>query len=346
MQHRILYFGDHNDIHYSKIILTNDQQVSITLTDLGARILAFLVPNEDRSKVLNIVDGYDSVQDIFDLHDYYLGATVGRVAGRIASGQFTLEGQSIQLDKNDGAHHLHGGTDAIDLKKWDFRIEEGNSEISVVFELEDADGHNGYPGNMYFQVCHTLNNKNEWSITYNITTDKTTIVNPTNHVYFNLDDEDDGIKNHFLQINADKYLPIDYQGIPINEKGANVEGSVFDFRKEKLIVEVLEEDTEQIQVAKGIDHPFILNENNEEQLKLSNSTNNLAISVVTDAACVVVYTFNYPKAMDSKRGLHHSVALETQSLPNAINFEKVPETIYVSEDRPFYSKTTYKLIMK
>src|SRR5699024_11605102 len=127
------------------------------------------------------------------------------------------------------SRHVHGGTDCIDLTKWDFRIKEVISVIWVVFELEDADGHNCYPGNMYFQVCHTLNNKNEWSITYYFTTDKTTIVNSTNHVYFNLDDEDDGIKNHFLQINADKYLPIDYQGIPINEKEANDEGSAFDF---------------------------------------------------------------------------------------------------------------------
>lgn len=346
MEYNVEVFGNHAGVKYSKIILTNDKQVSIELSDLGARILAFLVPNELGVEPVNIVDGYASVQEVFDLHDYYLGATVGRVAGRIANGQFTLGDQLIQLDKNAGVHHLHGGADAIDLEKWAFKIEKEANEISVVFELEDADGHNGYPGNMHFQVRHALNNENEWTITYNVTTDKETIVNPTNHVYFNLDDDRNGIVNHFLQIAADKYLPIDEQGIPTNERGVDVADTVFDFRREKRLADALKENTDQIQLAKGIDHPFILNPSKGAQLVISNPTKHLAISITTDAPSIVVYTFNYPMAIDEKRGLHHSIALEAQLLPNAINFDEVPEAICVSEDKPFYSETTYKLITK
>lgn len=343
MKYRIEHFGEHLATNYSKIILINDNDVCIELSDLGARILAFWVPVGSGKDLINIVDGYNSPEEVFKLRGYYLGSIIGRVAGRIKNGTFKLNNEVYYLDKNNGNHHLHGGTESIDLEKWSFYIKQTHNKISVIFELKDFDGHNGYPGNVSFQVIHSLNNQNEWSIEYKIETDKDTIINPTNHVYFNLSDNEEDILNHQLQIYADKFLPVDAEGIPTNEIGQPVVNTIFDFTEGKRIGDVVNQKNEQIILNKGIDHPFILNSGIREQVILTNPEKTIAISMITDAPSVVIYTFNDIQDIDLKRPAHHSIAIEAQSLPNAINFEKVPEEILLVKNEPFISSTIYKL---
>ena len=335
-------FGQYQEMTYHKIILENDHQVSIEVTDLGARIVGFNVPLAS-GEMVNIVEGYQDAKEVFDLHSYYLGATVGRVAGRIADGQFSLNGETVYLDQNEGKNHLHGGETSIDLDQWNYTIGEDDESVFVTFEWTDPDGRNGYPGNVTFKVTHRLTNNNAWIIDYDVETDKETIVNPTNHVYFNLNANHETILNHQLQIQASRYMPVDDSGLPINEEGKDVTNSIFDLINGRLLTDIINSDDEQIKAKGGLDHPFILDDNQAPSLSLSQPDNKLAVDIYTTAPSVIIYTMNGNDPNDRECQPHQAIAIETQFLPNAMNFSNVPEELIINPGKAFHSRTVYQL---
>nr|WP_240430628.1 hypothetical protein [Suicoccus acidiformans] len=204
------------------------------------------------------------MKDAFRYAGLYSGATVGRVAGRIDKGRGEIAGKLYQLDTNEGANQLHGGPYALDKVKWDYCIVEEPHVVHVVFSYEDQAGNNGYPGNLKVQVIHSYDDKNTWTIEYQATTDQETLFNPTNHVYFNLNGQmDQPVTNHFLQLNADAYLPLRKDGIPIG-KQLNVSGTDFDLREGRFIEDIVSSQEAQIRDSKGLDHPFLIEEQEVE----------------------------------------------------------------------------------
>ena len=236
--------------------LTNKNGVTLKATDFGARIVALDVPltkNESRSLVL----GFPSADEYLS-KDLYFGATIGRTAGRIADGSFELAGKTYQTMINTPTQTtLHGGTPGFESKKWHSEIQEAQANPSVKFWLESPAGENGFPGNLTVSVTYTLTEENEWQIEYQATTDEQTLFNPTNHVYFNLTGNPAiPIDAHELQINAQKFVPLDERVLPLGEL-ASVDQTAFDLQKPKKLAEVFSSTDEQIQKMNGFDHPFI-----------------------------------------------------------------------------------------
>jgi len=248
-------FGHYNGNDYDEIIIQAASGCEISFSNLGARINSWKVPNE-AGKLESIILGYDNATHAFEAADYFYGATIGRVAGRIAKGRFELEGETYQFPLNDDNHHLHGGPNSLDLQTWDYEIVENEHEVDVIFKYGDGAGTNGYPGNLGIEVIHTVSADNKWTVSYKATTDQTTLFNPTNHVYFNLNgDNQKTIKNHVIAIDADNFLPVDDGNIPTGEIKRTT-GTPFDLINGEQFSDLLQSNDEQFNIHKGFDHPF------------------------------------------------------------------------------------------
>ena len=305
--------------------LTNKNGVTLKVTDFGARIVALDVPltkNESRSLVL----GFPSADEYLS-KDLYFGATIGRTAGRIADGSFELAGKTYQTMINTPTQTtLHGGTPGFESKKWHSEIQEAQVNPSVKFWLESPAGENGFPGNLTVSVTYTLTEENEWQIEYQATTDEQTLFNPTNHVYFNLTGNPAiPIDAHELQINAQKFVPLDERVLPFGEL-ASVDQTAFDLQKPKKLAEVFSSNDEQIQKMNGFDHPFIL---------------------TTDQPSVVIFSANFaddgPDIQGQKLVNHGALTFETQVCPGAERFPLFG-SITLSPEQEFHSTTRFKLI--
>ncbi|CZR07482.1 aldose 1-epimerase [Trichococcus flocculiformis] len=338
-------FGQHGAYLYS---IENDQGTVLEFSDYGARIVNVFVNMNGKHR--NIVLGFDSAEE-YALKDSYIGATIGRVAGRVSDASFHMDGKIYSLSKNDDTNCLHGGENSIDSQIWQTVIEEQEKRVTLRFSIISPAWDNGFPGNLEMTVSHTLTNDDQWIIEYQATTDKTTLFNPTNHVYFNLNQQTtDEIGNHFLSIAADKFGVLTDTLIPTGEL-RDVTGTPFDFRNPAGIPinQGLNSNYEQNALVNGYDHPFILSENiqNSPQVVLENSQRNIKIEMSTDAPAVVIYTSNmvtYPIEMrDSFQVKHGGVTLETQILPDAVNQDGFGSTI-LKPTELFKSSTTFKII--
>ncbi|MCW6677062.1 galactose mutarotase [Aerococcaceae bacterium NML180378] len=342
MKVEIQSFGVYNLEEFSEIFVTNDRGVQISFSDMGARINRWSLPNAEGGSE-NILLGHECAEDVANSLSYY-GATVGRVAGRIGEGKFTLNDTLYELPINNGGNHLHGGPAAMDVQKWDYLIEEANSEVRVVFSYVDKAGTNGYPGTLEVKVIHTFNNENEWHIRYEASSDADTLFNPTNHVYFNLNGDNSAtIDNHELQIDADYYLPLSEQTLPLGHQ-EEVTDSVFDLRQPVRFGEVRDSQHPQFILAKGYDHPFVLNKKAEHHAVISCPEKRRTIKMVTDCPTVVVYTHNYLPNIEQiwQRPIlqNAGVTLETQIAPNAINQPQFGNIVLRKGDK-FVSTTSY-----
>lgn len=344
MEVNIKSFGRHKGIEYDEIEIHKENQFKISFTDLGARIIRWSFPIESNS-FENIILGYKNAAEVFSTPNLFFGATIGRVAGRISKGQFALNDQNYQLTRNDNGNHLHGGSDGLDLKKWSYHIQEYDNRIEVEFSYIDKDGQNGYPGTLRVIVTHTVYSDNKWTITYQAKTNITTICNLTNHVYFNLNgDNQQSIRNHFIQIDADYYLPIDQENLPIGML-ESVENTPFNLKKSRKFSELLKMSDPQFDIHKGFDHPFILNKS-KRQVVLENTRNPLKLLMHTTEPSVVVHTHN-----EARQHLHvwnnpleqyAGIALETQKEPDAINRKKF-HSIILEPEELYFSETTYQI---
>ena len=323
--------------------LENTNGVKAILTNYGARLVS-LITLDSKGEKRDIVLGYDNSDAIVNGNQYF-GSTIGRFANRIAKGKFTLEGIEYTLLQNNGKNALHGGVEGYDTRIWSVKL-DGNR---ISFKHLDKDMHEGYPGNVEVEVVYELTEKNELKISYFATTDKTTHFNVTNHAFFNLRGAGNGnILNHKLQINADRFTPIDKNQIPTGEI-VPVDGTPFDFRSFEEIGKNIDDDDEILANGFGYDHNWVINGNENELkfcAKVIEPENGIVMEVFTTEPGVQLYTGNFLDKSDLGRegigyGRREAFCLETQHFPDTPNKENFPSTILKPGEK-FFSQTIYK----
>jgi aldose 1-epimerase len=324
--------------------LENKNGFVCQITNYGARIVSFVVPINDDLGV-DVVLGYDSIDEYLK-DDFYLGVIAGRYANRIAKGRFALDGKDYSLFINNGPNTLHGGQKGFDKVVWNSRpFLNENEEESLELSYLSMDGEEGYPGNLKVKVTYTLTNKNEIKIDYSAETDAKTVINLTNHVYFNLKGAGEGsITSHDLVLNADYFTPTDSDSIPTGEI-RSVANTPMDFRSPHKIGERINDDYIELIQGIGYDHNWVLN---KESSKLSHfatvseDATKIVLNVFTTEPGVQFYTGNYlniNKGKNAKSYLKRSgFCLETQHFPDSPNHDNFPSTVLNPGE--IYTQTT------
>ncbi len=318
--------------------ITNSSGWYVEVTDLGAAITSIVV--RDRKSYWRDITLSYSTAEGFEHGGEYFGATVGRCAGRIAKGQFTLNDKEYQLAINNGENHLHGGVLSFSRKVWRTTIKKDK----VMFTLSSPDGDESYPSRLDVIVTYSFNDDNELSITWDAASDGDTICNLTNHVYFNLNGEGDtSILDNELKIDASKYIEVDEGLIPI---GINkVSNTPFDFRHPKLIGEDIYKEDTQLERGNGYDHSFIIR--NNPCVVASSPRTGITLTCTTDYPIVHLYSGNFVNVTseNGKNGhsysSHAGFCLETQMYNDAINHPEYPSVI-LHKGEKYHHKTTYK----
>lgn len=347
---QIEYFGrDKTGVEYQKITLTNDSGVSASFSDLGGTWLTMMVPNK-AGVFNNVVLGYDTLEEYL-VNEPHLGAIIGRNSNRIAYGKYDLEGESYQVEQNIYPHSLHSGNAYWRLRKWDFITGREASGEYVEFSLFSKDMDQGYPGNASVKVRYTLMEDNTLLIGYTMESDKTTLCNLTNHAYFNLSDGKENILSHEICIHADSYLKADKYLIP-NGEVLSVDNTPMDFRTFKVIGKDIDADFEDIRLAGGYDHNYILGREGENPYALANvrkviiakeNESGRRMEVYTDMPIVQFYTGNFLNEEKFKRNA--GFCLETQFAGNGINIDFDPKPILKVGEK-FVSHTAYKFLVE
>lgn len=313
-------------------ILKNRNNAEAAFTNYGARIVSLIVP--DRSgKLTDIVVGLSGLEEYKNSTEPYFGATIGRYGNRIARGKFTIDGKGYSLFINNSPNSLHGGKKGFQDVVWDAKQV---NEHTLEFSYLSKDMEEGYPGNLQVKVIYTLTDENELKIDYEATTDKKTIVNLTNHAFFNLNGEGSGsILDHRLQINAEWYTPVDSALIPTG-KLEPVQGTPFDFRKPARIGERIGVQNIQLKHGKGYDHNYVLNPANGEELQLAaivqGERSGIIMEVFTREPGLQFYSGNFMQGKNKFKGgsrddLRTAFCLETQHFPDSPNQPAFPSTI-------------------
>ena len=337
-------FGQLNDQGVHSYTLVNDHGMELTCINYGCIITKIITPDRN-GHYENIVLGYNSLEE-YVKGSYFFGTVVGRVAGRIKGGEFDLNGKTYALAKNENNNHLHGGIKGFDKVIWDASVIENNEEVGVQFSYLSPDGENGYPGNVNIKVTYTLHNDNELTIHYSGISDEKTLLNMTNHSYFNLTgDIKSDVLNHSLKIKSEKFLELNKELLPTGEL-LDVKGTPFDFTSDRLIQTVVESSHPQNQLAgHGYDHPFLLSSNHDQEIILTDSESGRTLTVETDEPGVVVYSGNQMKAEGEIYGVpsrkYLGICLETQGLPDAIHHPNFPSWV-LEKDQEYTSVTKYK----
>ena len=335
-------FGTLSDGRNAQLFILENEKASVYITDFGAHIVSFNVP--DKNGVLtDIALGFDNVS-YYEGDVGYIGATVGRFANRIEAGRFTLNDITYNLYTNNGPNHLHGGKEGFNHKLFSAFVE--GEKLTLSYESPDME--EGYPGKLNFSVTFELKD-NELCLEYNATTDKDTVVNFTNHAYFNLNGalSEKNIYNHSMQINAEAFCKGDENCLATGEI-VPVRNTGMDFRKLTNIGERLTGEDSVIKSGGGIDHNFVLamqRGENKKAAELVCEETGIKLECFTDQPGIQIYTGNFLDLEGGKGmvsyGKHYAVCLETQGFPNATEFSYFPSPVLKAGDR-FYSKTSYK----
>lgn len=325
--------------------LSNDHGVEARLMDYGATLVKFIAPDKHNRRK-NIVLGFETFDEyIQPANDAYFGATIGRNAGRIARGQFELDGIVYQTTKNNNGNTLHGGENAFNCTLWQAETAETEDAVSVIFSAVFPDGENGFPGTLSVSVTYTLTNDNSLHIDYHATTDKATIFLPTNHTYFNLHgDMQTSVADHVLQLACDSIAAIDDLCLPTGEL-LPVDGTPFDFRKADTLAKAFALDHPQTELVGGFDHPFVFSQT-DNQATLSEAESGYTLTMITTEPAVVIYTCNGMADKFMLNGApavdHAGVTLETQIIPDAINHDNFGNCILRPEE-VYESRTTFTI---
>jgi aldose 1-epimerase len=314
---------DGREVH--QYTLTNSAGLTAQVIDYGATITSLSVPDRN-GKIADIVLGYDNLEGYINGTTYF-GAIVGRYGNRIGKGKFQLDGQSYQLTINDGENHLHGGRVGFNKVLWDAKISGDASAASLQLQYVSKDGEEGYPGTVTLRVTYTLTEKNELRIEYEGTADKPTILNPTQHSYFNLSGNfNNTILDHLLMIEADGITPVDKGLIPTGEI-KNVANTPMDFRSPMAIGAHIGDKDEQLEFGRGYDHNWVLRGTVGKVRKageLYEATSGRLMSIYTDQAGLQFYSGNFlDGSMKGKNGIAYQqrsgLCLETQAFPDTPN---------------------------
>jgi len=307
--------------------LTNANGLKATIMTYGATLTSLEAPDRN-GQLANLTLSLESLSDYLAGHPFF-GSIAGRFANRIAKGRFALDGTEYTLATNNGANHLHGGRKGYDKALWKAEPITGADVVGVVFTHLSPDGDEGYPGTLKATVTYTLNNANELKMDYTATTDKATIVNLTNHAYWNLGGAAAGsILGHELMLNAERYLPVDDGLIPTGELAA-VKGTPMDFTQPATVGSRI------AQVKGGYDHCYVLKKSQPGELSLAarvvEPKSGRVMEVYTTQPGVQLYTSNFLDGTLKAHGVvyqkHHAMCLETQHFPDSPNRPEYPSTI-------------------
>lgn len=325
--------------------IKNSNGMTVQITNYGARVVSLWVPDKN-GDFQDVVYGFESISKYLSSSDVYSGPIVGRYGNRINKGKFAINDKQYQLTINNNGNHLHGGTNGIYSKVWNAKpvIVNGNEALELTYFSKD--GEEGYPGNMTIKVTYSVTEDNSLKLVYSATTDKTTIINPTSHCYFNLSGTTkNSILNHVLTINANKFTPTDNGLIPTGEL-RNVKGTPLDFNKATAIGDRIESKEEQLTFGKGYDHNFVINKKMklyDKVAEIYSPESGIKMSVHSDQAGLQFYSGNFMTgALQGKRGdkniYRSGFALEAQNFPDAPNHDNFPSAILQPNET--YTQTT------
>ncbi len=324
--------------------ITNKNGAYVNVLDYGCTLQSICVPDRD-GLLVDVCLGYDTVAG-YENNDGYLGAFIGRHGNRIKEGKFTLNGVDYTLAVNNGPNHLHGGLKGFDKVVWNTAV----ASDRLIFSHLSPDGDEGYPGNLSMTVTYSFDDNNALTLEYEATCDADTVVNFTNHCYFNLNGQGTGTATDLLlQINAESFTENDENCLPTG-KIIPVEGTPFDFRTPKAIGREINADDQNIRNGKGYDHNFVLSgEGMRDIAVLTSEKTGIVMTTRTTQPGVQVYTGNFLTDREGKQGAKYgfrdAVCLETQHFPDAIHHEHFPSAVLKAGEQ--YSQTTqYVFTMK
>jgi aldose 1-epimerase len=347
-----IQFGETMDgTGVDQFILSNNNGMEVRIINYGGIITYWTAPDKN-GDYKDIVLGYNTLAE-YEAETPYFGALIGRYGNRIAKGKFSLGNQEYTLAVNNGVNHLHGGLKGFDKVIWDAKTIVSDSTVSLELSYLSKDMEEGYPGNLETKVTYTLNNKDELSVNYEATTDKPTIVNLTQHSYFNLTaDFNQDILGHELVINADSFLPVDNTLIPTGEF-RGVTGTPFDFRKSKTIGTHIDNKNIQLKNGLGYDHCWVLNDQDTGVRFVASAYEPVSgrlLEVFSDEPGIQFYSGNFLDGtlLSKNKGMYQhrtGFCLETQHYPNSPNQENFP-SVRLNPDEKYKSKIVFRFTTK
>ncbi|QJD97432.1 galactose mutarotase [Mucilaginibacter robiniae] len=328
--------------------LKNTKGIQAAVTNYGGRLVSLLIP-DGKGKTVDVVAGPGSADDYEEAKGNYYGALIGRYGNRIGNAEFKLEGKTYKLNNNDGPNTLHGGKAGFDVKVWDAKqVDDHTLELTYL----SKDGEESFPGNLNVKVTYVLNDDDAIEVHYEATTDKPTIINLTNHTYWNLNGNGSGsILKHSLELNADGFTPVSNTLIPTGEIRPTA-NSPFDFRKPAEIGSRVGEGDTQLKFGKGYDHNFVLNKHTLQTpiAKVQGDVTGIMMEVFTEEPGIQFYTGNFMKGDYKFKGgvkdaYRTAFALETQHFPDSPNKPNFPTT-ELKPGQTYKTTTIYKFSAK
>ena len=323
--------------------LTNSSGACAVILDYGCILQVLTVPNA-QGTFTDVVLGYDTMAE-YEENDGYLGAVIGRVANRIGKAEFTLNGKTYKLARNNGENHLHGGIKGFDKYIWAAEVNGNSLELSRI----SPDGEEGYPGKLSVKVSYLLTEDNEFRIIYEADTDADTILNLTNHSYFNLSGGGT-VLNHELQVFAEMFTENDSGCLPTGAL-LDTKGTPFDFSQPKTIGRDIEADNEQLRFGHGYDHNFVLSDTSrlKKAAVLHSSETGIVMTTLTTLPGIQAYSSNFLTQRKGKTGSEidrrYALCLETQIFPNAMACPNFPSPILRAGEH-FHTETVYRFETK
>ena len=339
-------FGEVDGKPVELYTFTNEAGASVSITNYGGTVTSIKVPDQN-GKIEDVALGFDTVAEYVEKSPYF-GCITGRYANRIAKGKFKIDDKEFTLATNNEPNHLHGGLKGFDKKIWNAKISAKGNNPTLTLTYTSPDGEEGYPGALSTLVAYTWTQNNSLRIRYKATTDKPTVVNLTNHTYFNLTGEGNKtILDHHLQIKADRYNTIDETSIPTGI--APVKGTPFDFKKSTRIGDRIEQENEQLKNGKGYDHNWVLKDKRDGKLAivavLTEPDNGRVLTVSTTEPGIQFYSGNFldgPKGKGGKEYPHRSaLCLESQTFPDSPNQKNFPSPL-LKPGETYTQTTIYK----
>ena len=341
-------FGKLKDGREASLYTMEAAGLKVCISDFGAVIVSIFAPDAS-GNAKDVLLGFDSVSG-YEVNKSFFGATIGPNANRINDATFTIGGKKYDLAVNDGKNNLHSDAD-IGFHKRLWNAEDKDGELKLSLSMKD--GEMGFPGNMEVSVTFSITEDAGLKIHYYVTTDRPSLINMTNHAYFNLSGQDSGrILDHELKLSASKYTPVVDGAIPTGEL-ADVAGTVFDFTDFRRIGDDIDDDVEQLKLVKGYDHNWVIDKGEDGKLKniatLRDPKSGRYMDVLTDQPGIQFYAGNCITPEDGKGGFHYDVryglCLETQVYPDSINQAGFPDCVY-DADKPYDTVTIYKFYAK
>lgn len=324
--------------------LKNDNKMEVEILSIGG-VIRKIITCDRYENYNNVVLGLENLNDYFQNPSYF-GAIPGRTSGRIGGAKASIDGTEYYFSKNDGENNLHGGIEGLYHQFWKGELVQSEKKVGVLLTYDEEDGVEGFPGNIHLEVLYELDNENNLSITYKGTSDKTTLMNLTNHSYFNLSGVyNEDILIHSLKINSEEFCEIDKDSI-VTGKLIPVQETPFDFRQKKHIGKNIDDkDDLQINYGNGYDHPYILVKNHEPAVVLEHDKTGRGLKIYTDTKALVFYTMNYTKHEKLCSGKiakkRMACCFETQAPPIGYNDEFLDSSL-LCKGEIYETKTTYK----